>query len=81
MRHSGHKRMEWASQVPMSWLFPTECRDATTSVAESHSARLLDTRSLLAPLAIAAFAEDGLHISGAAYRLLLPALAQCGLPG
>ena len=57
----------------------TEYRDAATAVAESHSARLLDTRSLLAQLGTAAFAKDGLHPSGAAYRLLLPALAKCGL--
>ena len=53
-------------------------RDAATAVAASHSARLLDTRSLLAQLGNAAFAKDGLHLSGAAYRLLLPALAECG---
>jgi lysophospholipase L1-like esterase len=53
-------------------------RDAATAVAESHAARLLDTRSLLAPLGAAAFASDGLHLSGAGYRLLLPALAECG---
>ena len=57
----------------------TEYRDAATAIAESHSARLLDTRSLLAQLGTAAFPEDGLHLSGAAYRLLLPALAKCGL--
>ena len=56
----------------------TEYRDAATAVAESHSARLLDTRSLLAQLGTAAFAKDGLHPSGAAYRVL-PALAKCGL--
>lgn len=56
-------------------------RDAAIAVAESHSARLLDTRSLLARLGTAAFARDGLHLSGAAYRLLLPALAACGAEG
>ncbi len=53
-----------------------EYREAAAAVAESHAARLLDTRSLLAPLGTAAFATDGLHLSGAAYRLLLPALAE-----
>ncbi|KRE99227.1 hypothetical protein ASG88_16025 [Nocardioides sp. Soil777] len=52
-----------------------EYRDAAATVAASHSARLLDTRSMLAQLGTAAFAKDGLHLSGAAYRLLLPALA------
>ncbi|WP_107774349.1 SGNH/GDSL hydrolase family protein [Nocardioides sediminis] len=53
-------------------------RDAATAVADSRTARLLDTRSLLTPLGADAFAKDGLHLSGLAYRLLLPALAQCG---
>lgn len=54
-------------------------RAAATSVAESHATRLLDTSSLLAPLGSRAFAKDGLHLSGAAYRLLLPALAALGM--
>ena len=49
------------------------------TLLDCSTARLLDTRSLLAQLGTAAFAEDGLHLSGAAYRLLLPALAKCGL--
>lgn len=52
--------------------------DATIAVAQSHSARLLDTRSLVAQLGTASFAKDGLHLSGAAYGLLLPALAASG---
>jgi lysophospholipase L1-like esterase len=52
-----------------------EYREAAAAVAASHSARLLDTRPMLAQLGTAAFAKDGLHLSGAAYRLLLPALA------
>ncbi|WP_159083622.1 SGNH/GDSL hydrolase family protein [Nocardioides terrigena] len=51
-------------------------REAAADVAASHTARLLDTRSLLAPLGTAAFATDGLHLSGAAYRMLLRALAE-----
>jgi lysophospholipase L1-like esterase len=51
-------------------------REAAAAVAASHTARLLDTRLLLAPLGTAAFATDGLHLSGAAYRILLPALAE-----
>lgn len=54
-------------------------RAAAKSVAESHATRLLDTSSLLAPLGPRAFARDGLHLSGAAYRLLLPALATMGM--
>lgn len=50
-------------------------RSAAEAVAESHSTGFLDTVSLLAPLGPRAFAVDGLHLSGAAYRLLLPALA------
>jgi lysophospholipase L1-like esterase len=53
-----------------------EYREAAAAVAASSSARLLDTRSLLAPLGMAAFATDGLHLSGAAYRILLRALAE-----
>ncbi len=51
-------------------------RDACVEVARSHTARLLDTPSLIAPLGTAAFASDGLHLSGTAYGVLLPALAQ-----
>ena len=54
-------------------------RAAATSVAGSHAKRLLDTTSLLAPRGPGAFARDGLHLSGAAYRLLLPALATVGM--
>ena len=56
----------------------TEYRDAAIAVAQSHSARLLDTRSWVAQLGTAFFAKDGLHLSGAAYGLLLPGLAACG---
>ncbi len=56
----------------------TRYREAAAAVAESHSARLLDTHSLLAQLGAAAIATDGLHLTGAAYGLLLPALAACG---
>ena len=56
-------------------------RKAARAVAESRSARLLDTPSLLAHLGAAAFAADGLHLSGAGYGVLLPALARCGRIG
>lgn len=54
----------------------TRYREAAASVAESHAARLLDTPALLAPLGHDAFKSDGVHLSGPAYRLLLPALAE-----
>jgi lysophospholipase L1-like esterase len=53
-------------------------RSAAQAVADSHAAHFLDSVSLLAPLGPRAFAADGLHLSGAAYRLLLPALATVG---
>lgn len=56
-------------------------REAATAVAESRSARLLDTPALLAHLGTAAIAGDGLHLSGAAYGVLLPALARGGQIG
>ncbi|MFC6285741.1 GDSL-type esterase/lipase family protein [Nocardioides sp. GCM10027113] len=53
----------------------TQYRAAAVSVAESCAARVLDPRPLIAPLGPRAFVHDGLHLSGEAYRLLLPALA------
>lgn len=53
-------------------------REAAIAAAASHSARLLDTPPLLAHLGTSAFAEDGLHLSGAGHGVLLPALARCG---
>ncbi len=52
----------------------SQYRAAAVSVAESCHARLIDPLPLFAPLGIHAFASDGLHLSGRAYRLLLPAL-------
>jgi lysophospholipase L1-like esterase len=49
---------------------------ATAAVAESASARLIDSRALLRPLGSRAFDRDGVHLSGEGYRLLLPALAK-----
>ena len=48
---------------------------ATTAVADSTSARLVDSRALVRPLGSQAFNGDGVHLSGEGYRLLLPALA------
>ena len=37
--------------------------------------RVVDALGLLAPLGAAAYLDDGVHLTGAAYDLLLPALA------
>ncbi|QNN51161.1 SGNH/GDSL hydrolase family protein [Nocardioides mesophilus] len=51
-------------------------RGATAAVAESTSARLIDSRALLRPHGSRAFNGDGVHLSGVGYRLLLPAVAK-----
>lgn len=53
---------------------------ATTAVADSASARLLDSRALVRPLGSRAFDGDGVHLSGEGYRLLLPALVEAVSP-
>jgi lysophospholipase L1-like esterase len=64
----------------------TGANDRTNAVLASYAAALADRFTaagavvvdgalLLAPLGSAAFADDGLHLTGAAYDLLLPALA------
>lgn len=49
---------------------------AATAVAESVSARLIDSRALLQPLGSRAFNRDGVHLSGEGYRRLVPALRE-----
>lgn len=58
------------------------------ALVEAAGGRVLDTPAVLAPLGTAAFAEDGFHLTRAAYDLLLPALGAAvetaparGLPG
>jgi lysophospholipase L1-like esterase len=64
----------------------TGANDRTNAVLASYAAALtdrftaadavvVDAAALLAPLGSDAFADDGLHLAGAAYELLLPALA------
>lgn len=60
--------------------------DRTGAVVASYAAigarlttaaggRVVDALALLAPLGAAAYLDDGVHLTGAAYDLLLPALA------
>lgn len=53
----------------------SEYRAAEIGAAATVDARLVDSRALLLPLGSRAFAQDGLHLSGKGYRVLLPALA------
>ena len=45
------------------------------AIAAAVDAVVVDTPALLAPLGSSAFAADGLHLSGAGYAALLPAIA------
>lgn len=53
----------------------SEYRSAQIGAAATVDARLLNSRALLLPLGSRAFAQDGLHLSGKGYHVLLPALA------
>jgi lysophospholipase L1-like esterase len=53
----------------------SEYRAAEIGAAATVDARLVDSRAVLLPLGSRAFAQDGLHLSGKGYRVLLPALA------
>ena len=52
---------------------------ALTDRFTAAGAVVVDGATLLAPLGSDAFADDGLHLTGAAYDLLLPALADAVL--
>lgn len=65
----------------------TGANDRTNAVIAAYTALLaerfaaagalvVDGPSLLAPLGTDAYADDGLHLTGAAYDMLLPALAE-----
>ena len=65
----------------------TGANDRTNAILASYAAALtdrftaagaivVDGATVLAPLGSAAFTDDGLHLTGAAYDLLLPALAE-----
>jgi len=49
--------------------------DAAASLFGSHGHRVVRAETVVAPLGPDAFLEDGVHLSDAAYDLLLPALA------
>ncbi|WP_165356796.1 SGNH/GDSL hydrolase family protein [Nocardioides zhouii] len=54
-------------------------REAVIEVAGQVGGRVVRTDLLLAPLGAKAFADDGVHLNGAGYRVLVPAIvAACG---
>lgn len=53
-----------------------EYRTAALAVCEEEGVRVVRADRLVAPLGPSAFTTDGVHLSGAGYRVLLPALAQ-----
>lgn len=50
-------------------------RDAALSVCGDAGAGVVRTERVIAPLGAAAFVDDGLHLSGPAYKLVLRAIA------
>ncbi|WP_439936952.1 SGNH/GDSL hydrolase family protein [Nocardia sp. N13] len=58
-------------------------RDAAVSACVEAGARVVRTERIIGPLGAGAFVGDGLHLSGRAYRVLLPAIAEAvhGRPG
>ena len=59
-----------------------EYRRAAIEVAGEVGGHVVRTDVLLAPLGANAFADDGIHLTGAGYRVLVPAIvAACGAPG
>jgi len=52
-----------------------EYRDAALSACDDVGAHVVRTERIIAPLGAAAFADDGLHLSGRAYGVVLPAVA------
>ena len=53
-----------------------EYRRAAVSVCIEAGARVVHTERLITPLGADAFADDGLHLSGRAYKVVLPAVAE-----
>jgi lysophospholipase L1-like esterase len=49
---------------------------AAAALVTAAGGTVIDTPSLLAPLGAGAFLDDGFHLTGAAYDLLLPAIAR-----
>ncbi len=53
----------------------TDYSRVAAAVVTAAGGSVVDTPSVLAPLGGAAFTDDGLHLTPAAYELLIPALA------
>lgn len=51
-------------------------RDAAVSASNDAGARVVRTERVIGPLGAGAFATDGLHLSGRAYQVVLPAIAE-----
>lgn len=51
-------------------------RDAAVSAFEDAGARVVRAERLISALGAAAFDNDGLHLSGRAYKVVLPAIAE-----
>jgi lysophospholipase L1-like esterase len=56
-------------------------RDAAVSACDEAGARVVRTERLIGPLGADAFVSDGLHLSGRAYRVVLPAIAEAAHGG
>lgn len=55
-------------------------RDAALAVLRDVAAQVVRADRLLEPLGARAFVDDGLHLSGAGYRVVLPAIAELARP-
>ncbi|WP_457207792.1 SGNH/GDSL hydrolase family protein [Nocardioides sp. P5_C9_2] len=53
-----------------------EYRDAAVSACNDAGARVVRTELVIRPLGAGAFVSDGLHLSGPAYKAVLPAIAE-----
>jgi lysophospholipase L1-like esterase len=53
-----------------------EYRDAAVSACHDAGALVVHTERVIRPLGAGAFVSDGLHLSGRAYKVVLPAIAE-----
>ncbi len=53
-----------------------EYRDAAVAACDDVGARVVRPERVIGPLGAAAFVSDGLHLSGRAYDVVLPAIAE-----
>lgn len=53
-----------------------EYRDAAVSACNEAGAKIVRTERIIEPLGAGAFVSDGLHLSGRAYQVVLPAIAK-----